>query len=168
MDLIHLSIPYSFACERAIVSWRDIRFGLSNGLLEPKAPIDKAIERVVCEDVSPPEILELAGARCGDFTSEIVGQLADGEPECLEETFLGKWAYLVLAWFYEHRDEDPDPLGRVEAVYADFGYPEEIESFVRYMPSKQPVSGSHQEAVQALFDRWRQYIEDGKRKYGCK
>jgi hypothetical protein len=66
----------------------------------------------------------------------------------------------VLAWFYEHRGEVPDPLLRVEEVYADFGYPEQIAKFVRYMPMEGPDLGSREANEHRLFERWKRYIEE--------
>ncbi len=45
-----------------------------------------------------------------------------------------KWLYIILLDLFNKRKELDDPLGRVEEIYENFDYPEEIESFVRYMP----------------------------------
>ena len=45
-----------------------------------------------------------------------------------------KWLLALLAELYARRDSIADPLGDVEMIYADFDYPECMESFVRYMP----------------------------------
>ena len=66
----------------------------------------------------------------------------------------------MLAWFCEHRGEVPDPLQRVEEVYADFGYPEQIAKFVRYVPMEGPDLGRREANERRLFERWKQYIEE--------
>jgi hypothetical protein len=71
----------------------------------------------------------------------------------------------VLAWFYEHRAEVPDPLQRVEEVYADFGYPEQLAKFVRYMPMEGPDLGSREANERRLFERWKRYVDDVASKY---
>ncbi|MGH8558482.1 MAG: DUF2247 family protein [Methylococcales bacterium] len=45
-----------------------------------------------------------------------------------------KWFFLVLAWLFEKITNVSDPLSEVEAIYADFDDPPEIEAFVSYMP----------------------------------
>ena len=40
----------------------------------------------------------------------------------------------MLNNLFIQRNKFQDSLGGVEKIYADFNYPEEIESFVRYMP----------------------------------
>jgi hypothetical protein len=66
---------------------------------------------------------------------------------------------LVLAWIYEHRGAFLDPLQTVEEVYADFGYPERIAGFVRYMPMDGPDLGSREANEQRLMERWKEYLD---------
>jgi hypothetical protein len=55
------------------------------------------------------------------------------------------WIFLLLSFLFEHQENYDDPLEIVEELYADFNYPEEISSLVRYMPppkeSKDPKDG---------------------------
>ena len=60
--------------------------------------------------------------------------MAEGESAANDTEIQESWLYAILTWVYEHRDKLPDPLGIVEELYADFDYPPEISSFVRYMP----------------------------------
>ncbi|HFC6348968.1 TPA: DUF2247 family protein, partial [Neisseria lactamica] len=48
--------------------------------------------------------------------------------------------------------------------YADFDYPEEIESFVRYMPPKDgyiPSAHSNEENIARLYVHWERYLHNG-------
>lgn len=142
------------------MSWREVRFGLVNELLDPEVPVELAIDQVV--EIAEPSapLLELAGAGKNEPTLEVVEQLAEGEPQRPENEIRDKWLYLVLAWIYEHRDEVPDPLQRVEEVYADFGHPERIAKFVRYMPMDGPDLGSRQANERRLFEQWKRYLDE--------
>lgn len=71
-----------------------------------------------------------------------------------------KWLYLVLDWLYQHRADLADPLQTVEEVYADFGYPECLSSFVRYMPMQGPDLGSRAANEARLFERWKSYLDE--------
>jgi hypothetical protein len=82
-----------------------------------------------------------------------------------EDEIRDKWLYLVLAWLYEHRAEVPDPLQRVEEVYADFGYPEQLANFVRYLPMEGPGLGSREANERRLFERWKRYIDGAASKF---
>lgn len=160
MDIVQLYIPYRFVGERTRMSWGDVRFGLTNQLLDTQAAIEMAVDQVgECEDPSG-SLLELAGAGKNDPVVELVEQLAGGESPRSEEETRNKWLFLVLAWIYEHQSEYPDPLQRVEEVYADFGYPEHIASFVRYMPMQGTDLGSREANERRLFERWKQYLDE--------
>ena len=155
-----MRIPYRFIRDRTRLSWRDIRFGLRNELLDPEAPAALATDRVGELEESPAVLLELAVVSENEPMMELVERLAECEPQRSEDEIRRKWLYLVLAWIYEHRHEHSDPLQRVEEVYADFGYPEEVASFVRYMPMVGPDLGSREANERRLFERWKQYIHE--------
>lgn len=50
--------------------------------------------------------------------------------------------------------EHADPLQLIEMLYADFGYPTEIETLVRYMPATPGAPTG----VMALEERWTDYL----------
>jgi len=160
VDIVRLRIPYRFLRNRTRMSWRDVRFGLVNELLEPQAPVELAVDQVSERAESSEALLQLAGAGKDEPTLELVEQLADHEPPRSEDEIRDKWLYLVLAWIYEHRDDYPDPLQLVEEVYADFGYPEQIAKFVRYMPMEGPDLGSREANERRLFERWKRYLAE--------
>jgi len=62
----------------------------------------------------------------------------------------------------------PDPLQEVEELYADFGYPDAIGDFVRFLP---PNDGYHPELhtkdenERRLFRHWEEYLERGIRHF---
>jgi hypothetical protein len=157
MDVVRLRIPYQFVRERTRMSWRDVRFGLVNQLLDARAPVELAVAQVGERAEPSVALLELAGAVKGEAAFELVDHLANEEPPHSEDEIRDKWLYLVLAWLYEHRAEVPDPLQRVEEVYADFGYPEQLANFVRYLPMEGPGLGSREANERRLFERW--YID---------
>jgi len=160
MDLIKLKIPATFIRDRASMSWREVRFGLVNELLDPLAAVSLAEEQVARLEHPSAALLDLAGADRNEPAQELVDQLADGEPQSAENEIRDKWLYLVLAWIYEHRDECPDPLQTVEEVYADFGYPEQVGGFIRYMPMDGPDLGSKDANERRLFERWKRYLDE--------
>ena len=160
MDIVRLRIPYGFIRDRARMSWREVRFGLVSELLDPEAPIKLATEQAAELEHPSADLVDLAGADKNEPTLELVERLADGEPQRLDSDIRDKWLYLVLAWTYEDRDGYLDPLQRVEEVYADFGYPEQIAKFGRYMPMDGPDLGSRDANERRLFQRWKCYIDE--------
>lgn len=165
MDIVKLHIPYRFVRARMSVNWSDVHFGLANELLDPQAPLELAAQQIAELPPSPPSALkELLRDGASDVNLGLVQQLADAAPSDEAET-RQRWLYIVLAWFYDHRDTDPDPLQRVEEVYGDFGYPNQIAGFVRFMPMQGSDLGNSEANVRRLFDRWRMYLEQASLAY---
>ncbi len=156
-------IPYDFMRQRVKLLWRDVQFGLEHQLVAPQVAIDKATDRLSeTEDVSPGEV-ELASLSENDPILDLVSGLAAAENSTADNV-QAKWLYLVLAWLFENHASMNDPLGMVEEVYSDFGYPREIVSFVRYMPMVGPDLGNREQNEARLYDRWDSYINEvGKR-----
>jgi hypothetical protein len=165
MNLIKLKIPATFIRSRASLSWREVRFGLVNRLLDPAVAVDLAVEQVLQLEHPSSALLELAGANWGEPPTESVEQLADAESPRPESELRDKWLYLVLSWIYEHRGSFSDPLQTVEEVYADFGYPEQSSGFVRYMPMDGLDLGSREANEQRLMQRWKQYLDETAPRY---
>ncbi len=42
MDIVRLRIRYRFVRDRVRVSWREVRFGLVNYLLDPQVPVEES------------------------------------------------------------------------------------------------------------------------------
>lgn len=155
---MNFQIPSTFIKARARLTWREVELGLQNRWLADETPIDLAIDRVTTGDNSP-DALELASLLPNEKYKviEIVRRLAASDPQYSPK----KWLFLLLAWLYEQRDVVEDALGMVEQLYADFDYPDEIASFVRYMPPKDPsrVGNSY------LMDAWKRYLDHASGKY---
>jgi len=72
-----------------------------------------------------------------------------------------KWLYIILLDLFNKREKLDDPLGKVEEIYENFDYPEEIESFVRYMPSTDdydPSKHTYKENINRLYSNWENYL----------
>jgi hypothetical protein len=165
VDTVRLKIPYAFVKDRARVNWQDVRFGLVNQLLDSEAPIEKAIDEAGVSESPSDALFDLIASSDVDQTQGLVDELAKREATASEDEIRGKWLYIVLAWLFEHRAAIDDPLRHVEQVYADFGCPDEIATFVRYMPMDGPELGAPQLDERRLFERWGAYVDDASRRY---
>jgi hypothetical protein len=155
-------IPYSFVHNRLRLSWRDALWGYEHQMLGWSAIVDLATERLSAGSNDPLEI-ELASLTKMETyqVGELLRKLASVSPE--EDGVLAqrKWLYLLLAWLFENKERLSDPLGEVETIYANFDYPPEIESFVRYMPvtdGYDPSAHTKDENENRLFGKWREYL----------
>ncbi len=161
MEQIRLALPVEFVRAHVGLTWRDVRFGLDHELLEPQAAQVLAMAELGAFDAPAAALSDLAAAQRDEPTRRLVDALAEAEPERDDEELRRRWLYLVLAWLYENRDRLAEPLAVVEAIYADFGYPEEMESFVRYLPA---APGARLGDA-ALLARWATYLEAAGLRY---
>ena len=156
------NIPYEFIRQHVELGWPEIKFGLDQQLLKPKAAIDKATDLLSVADDVPKEVIELAGLGESEPVTELVSTLITKEVPPSDGQIKAKWLYLVLAWLFENRESLVDALGMVESVYSDFDYPKEIASFVRYMPLNELDLGNREQNEARMFERWKTYLGQAK------
>jgi hypothetical protein len=147
------------------LSWRDLLFAIEHGFMTKKAAIEHA-EYVIEKEQEPSQkVLDLAWVNSEEsiypYLNELSNQSSEQDSDAPEEKFL----FLLLNWVFEHKEQFSDPLEMVEAIYADFDYPEEISKFVRYMPVQQPISNSIETTVQKLYNNWEMFLKEEKMKY---
>jgi hypothetical protein len=157
-------IPYQFLSDRVSLSWSEIKFGLEHQLIAPRVAIEEAVNRLQRQSNLLSAEVELVGRSDSDPILELVERLAEAEgppPVPVKD----KWLFLILAWLYENRSSVPDPLGRVEELYSDFGYPNEIAPFVRYMPMVGSDLGDRAANETRLYDYWKSYLDIAGRRF---
>lgn len=135
----------------------DLRLGLSLGLITPPTAVRLAQDAADagCAD---PAVIDLAQLEPNEVAA-VRQALRASDPEDADlfpPQAVRKWTYLELKAAFELRDRLRDPLGVVEEIYADFDYPSQVASFVRYMP---PPPGAPV-GEDALYDRWSTYLRD--------
>lgn len=158
MEQLAVLVPYSFIRQRTRLSWRDVKFGIEEGILQPKDAIDVAMD-VMEHGAETEQVLALASSSPEDSLLGLVSQIAEQEKPPDLSIMRRKWAFLLLAWLYEHRARFSDPLDMVGKLYADLDYPEQVAPFVRYMPTDEPDLGSKDLNEQRLFQKWADYLQ---------
>ena len=75
--------------------------------------------------------------------------------------------YALIGLIYEHRKNFDDPLGEIEILHADFGYPEDVAPFVRYMPPTDydPSTYTRQENIDRFYALWEAYLREAKTRF---
>jgi hypothetical protein len=157
VELARFAIPGSFVLEHVHLSWTDALFGLDHGILAPGAAVEMAAARVT--EASAPALVELASAAADEPIRDLVVALANAERPCNADAMRERLLYLVLAYTYDQRSRLVDPLGVVETVYADLGYPDSIEHLIRSMPSREPALETGAASDGRLIEHWRAYLE---------
>ncbi|EGZ48521.1 DUF2247 family protein [Neisseria wadsworthii] len=146
------------------LSWDDIKFGYHNQYLGWHDIVNfaKANLKNFPENDLIDELAFLT--KCNAFKVGII--LERLSPNFNYDDYdKGKWLYIILKKVYESKDSFDDPLEEVEKIYADFDYPEEIESFVRYMSihdngGDEFLLQSKEDYIQRIYNNWAKYLED--------
>jgi hypothetical protein len=154
-------ITFGFLRTHAKITWRDIDYGLKHGLIDASVPIEMAAATLLEEPSHPPAVADLAVLTTRDRfdVMDNVKRLADEQATPLPDEERRKWLFLTLAWLYENRALIAQPLEALNAVYAEFGYPEEIKDFIPYMPMSGPDLGSKSANEARLYERWHDYLQ---------
>lgn len=77
----------------------------------------------------------------------------------VKEHVKNKWLYIIIKYLYVFKEKFDDCYEVIEEVYADFDYPSSIESFIRYMPTKDIViTNDSVEGVPKLQKNWENYL----------
>jgi hypothetical protein len=161
-DLVKRQLPASFVLSRAVPTLSELLYGVEHGWLAAADCLAIARNRV--ELLGEAASLEVDLASIGKAEEDEVWPIVErlrraGVPESLHDARF--WMFLILAWTYENRDQVDDPFRIIEMLYADFGYPDEIESFVPYMPARPGEDAS----VGGLESRWKAFLERTSSEY---
>jgi hypothetical protein len=162
MEQINITIPYTFIASKVRLTWQEVLFGIEEGIFSSHEAIDVASELLSQGDDSD-AILDLASRTQDESIMDAVVSLAQAEaPQNIVEV-RRLWAFLILVWVLEHRNQYENPLDIAEKVYADLDYPEQVDPLISYMPANEPDLGSLSANETHLFEKWTKYIEsEGK------
>ncbi|MEW5292005.1 DUF2247 family protein [Erwinia papayae] len=156
-------IPLDFIDEITKLSWCDIEWGYKHKLITSEVPIKEAEKKVLTGNYKNSE-LELSFIVPGS-SDDITNFLKDLCSKCEQKdnlTVKRKWLFISLSWLWEKRHNFKEPLDEIENIYADFGYPDEIENFVKYMPPSNgydPSVHTYAENIDNLINNWKSYLE---------
>lgn len=155
-------LPAEFIAQRVHLLPAELAYGYRSGYIDEQAVVQLAtieVDRGRC-DVPAVEELGLLLSDELDRVPDLITQIDTAGPTASSDPSR-VWLFLHLALAYEQKTSSVDPLSEIEAIYADFDYPEEIEGFVPYLPAPEGQASSRD----ALEDRWRSYLERSALRY---
>ncbi|MED4079458.1 DUF2247 family protein [Halalkalibacterium halodurans] len=150
--------------------WRTLYVGLKMDLIKYSDVVNYAVEFLTEHpDISDENIVQLAwGGADIDYESLLVDILKelhinelnlDAEVWQLEKR---KWRFGILAYLkMKHQDDLEELLNKVAEVYADFNYPEDMDSFINYLEPKDgfnPSQYSKEENVTRLINLFYDFM----------
>ncbi|MCU0122213.1 DUF2247 family protein [Pseudomonas sp. B2M1-30] len=154
MPLLPLDGNYAFS-KAPWLTWKELLFGLNRGYID-----EEGVSKYVCNTLtesSSEKAYELASLEPEELSSayDLLDFLADKNEA--EETEITKpWIFLLLSHYLDNKHLLKDPLETIEDLYAEFDYPEEISSIVRYMPPPEGVDGSEVR----IYENWKNIISN--------
>jgi hypothetical protein len=114
----------------------------------PLTPAEEALALLLSDDL--------------DRVSDLMSELETGsEPTESRERL---WLFLALDWLRDHRGDYDDPYEVIDMLYADFHYPSDIASLVRWMP----VPEGEPTGATAIDERWRTYLDSTRSEYAVR
>src|SRR3990167_763779 len=129
------------------ISWNTIKVGFDLNRLSPKEISKFAMQYLeMHSDLVNEYISELIfGIKKEDistyikkaFTSLGLKMPEKNTPEWNKEWY--KWRYCIMSEMVKHIADDEELLECIEGVYADFGYPADMSSFIYYMPQEENI-----------------------------
>jgi hypothetical protein len=158
------TISWAFIRKRTDLSWKEAAWGYHHKYLGWSDVVELACDRLAAGE-DDAAVVELAGVVKSDAheVGQLIDKLVSKTIDSDEEFTKAKWLYLNLAWLFENQTTVDDSLEAIEIIYADFEYPEEITSFVRYMPvtdGYDPSAHTAEENQARLIEKWQSYLAE--------
>lgn len=150
-----------------ILNWEVLYWGIAKDFIEAKSAIDyanKLIENNLAEDESATvELLILESDEKHEILRVLCKLKAD---DIQEEKSIKCLRYMILNDIKNRKAETSEILSDIEGVYADFGYPEDMNSFIGYMPVEDadynPLKHTQKENEERLIDNFNIFLEKEK------
>lgn len=165
MDLYFLKYNIRKEMKKNVYTWQEILFALKNKIVTVEDVIEYAIYIINEDTMGFDIVLEITCLQTDEDIYPYLEQLIMLEDSQDITDIKDKWLYLILKWLYENRNDIENVLGIVEEIYEIFDYPEDIVSFVRYMPSEAGDLGSPELNRKRLFKNWENYLETFKKEH---
>lgn len=133
-----------YTCEifseyKIFFQWSTVYWGVNNDILDPREVSKYVIEFINDNpDIDIPEIFELAWENNdkGEILRlmESVSAHNISKLDLVSEMDEKKWRYCILRDLVKNEKNQKVILKKVEEIYSDFGYPNEMIPFISYMP----------------------------------
>lgn len=150
--------------------WKTLYVGLKLDLIKYNDIVTYSVEFLTKHpDISNQNIIQLAwGGDDFDYESLLVDILKESHIDDLNldadvwQFEKRKWRFCVLSYLkMKHQDDFEGLLNKVAEVYADFNYPEDMDSFINYLKPKgnfNPSQCSKEENVIRLINLFNDFI----------
>ncbi|MCQ9209567.1 DUF2247 family protein [Granulicatella seriolae] len=146
---------FNFSQTKTSWLWQEILYGMENKILTRSDVINYAT-RILDEDILGFDwVLKIVIAKDYEDILPYIHELIDLEDDEDTSIILDRWRYAILKELYSKKSNYEDFNGKVEEIYADFDYPEDMSGLIGYMPL---VGGKTME------ESWQGYLTSSEKK----
>ena len=159
--MIDITIPFSFLTEHNIVlSAGEISFGINKRLIQ-LVDLNQLVNSSLFKYPDNEELLDLAlNILLNESRVNIENSNLNLNISIKQENLIkNKWRYIILLWLFEDRDENSLDYDKINTIYADFNYPQDMEKFINYMPAQEK---NNKLGYQNIVDNWKEYLDDNR------
>jgi len=151
--MLNISIPFSFLKKNNILlSAKEVDFAIQYELIYLK-DLGEIVDISLSKYPDDENLLELALNILLDDSSINTDVSNDVKQE--NDLISSKWRYILLLWLYENRKDSSADYDRIDTVYADFGYPVDMERFISYMPAH---GNTDKLGYDNILHNWKDYL----------
>ncbi|MGX7420345.1 DUF2247 family protein [Carnobacterium gallinarum] len=147
---------FDFSQAKIKWDWRELLFGVENNIIGRNDVINYAThildEGILGFDL----VLKVAIATEYEDILPYIHELSKLENFEDNQAIEDKWRYVILKELHDKKSDYDNFNEKVEEIYADFDYPEDMAGFIGYMPS---IDGRNME------ESWQEYLTSSKEKY---
>ena len=151
--MLNISIPFSFLKKNNILlSAKEIDFAIQHEFIYLK-DLGEIVDMSLSKYTDDENLLELALNILLDDSYINTDVSNDVKQE--NDLINSKWRYILLLWLYENRKDSSADYDRIDTVYADFGYPLDMERFISYMPAH---GNTDKLGYDNILHHWKDYL----------
>ena len=151
--MLNISIPFSFLKKNNILlSAKEVDFAIQYELIYLK-DLGEIVDMSLSKYTDDENLLELALNILLDDSYINTDVSNDVKQE--NDLINSKWRYILLLWLYENRKDSSADYDRIDTVYADFGYPVDMERFISYMPAH---GNTDKLGYDNILHNWKDYL----------
>lgn len=138
-------------------TWNDIYFGIKNKLLGVESVREYAIKCLEVNDEYSQEITDLAWPNDDVLdVIKMIEKILEKEKHTQICECSIKWQYCIIKNLLNDKLSFEGLTSKLDEIYADFDYPEDMEEFISYMPVKdeyKPIEHSREENKKRILDK---------------
>lgn len=146
--------PFKILIGLSLMCWSTIVFGFRRGWVKRSEIFDYAVTQLVNDSHADSEDVAIIAG--GEYLSddELLGLMSKQIERIDNASDLDKWRLAFLLWIEVSGDSDQDKINRLQEVYADFNYPEDMASCSVYSQDSISPLFAMGQVVEVLRERF--------------